>query len=292
MTVWIKKNGERNGCPFYLSDISEESKKNDAIFAKRVLDELNEEKEERKKQYDELKNEFKRVEEKNAELERKVEKFEAEIKVRCCGSSINRKELEKKVEEKDESMESVINTLKKNIESIEDKMKKVSKITEEIEVKENTIDEIVRWKEDIEKEEKKNNLIIFGWDSRGIVNKEQVSKFFMEELGTSATSENIDEVKSIGRSENKMILVKMKTLKNKKEIFENRWKLKGKKMFIENDRTKKEIEDQKELARRAYIARREGRKVRVGFQKMWIDDELWLWDGKEKLLRRTRKEGQ
>ncbi|KAG8038931.1 hypothetical protein G9C98_003238 [Cotesia typhae] len=62
MTVWIKKNGER--------DISEESTKNDAIFAKSVLDKLNEEKEERKKQYDELKNEFKRVEEKNAELER------------------------------------------------------------------------------------------------------------------------------------------------------------------------------------------------------------------------------
>ncbi|KAH0546499.1 hypothetical protein KQX54_010500 [Cotesia glomerata] len=35
MTVWIKKNGEGNGSPFYLSDINEESKKNDAIFAKR-----------------------------------------------------------------------------------------------------------------------------------------------------------------------------------------------------------------------------------------------------------------
>ncbi|CAG5093448.1 Protein of unknown function [Cotesia congregata] len=292
MTVWIKKNGEGNGSPFYLSDINEESKKDDTIFAKRVLDKLDEEKKERKKQYNELKNEFKRVEEKNAELEREVEKFKAEIEVRCCGSSINRNELEKKVEEKDENMESVLNTLRKDIESIEDKMKKVSEITGEIAVKENKIDEIVRWKEDIDKEEKKNNLIIFGWDSRGIVNKEQVSKFFTEELGTSVTPEDIDEVKSIGRSENKMTWVKMKTLKNKKKIFENRWKLKGKKMFIENDRTKKEIEDQKELARKAYIARREGRKVKVGFQKMWIDDELWLWDGKEKLLRRTRKGDQ
>ncbi|XP_044591868.1 uncharacterized protein LOC123269974 isoform X2 [Cotesia glomerata] len=75
MTVWIKKNGEGNGSPFYLSDINEESKKNDAIFAKRVLDKLDEEKKERKKQNDELKNEFKRVEEKSAELERKMEKF-------------------------------------------------------------------------------------------------------------------------------------------------------------------------------------------------------------------------
>ncbi|KAH0558035.1 hypothetical protein KQX54_013976 [Cotesia glomerata] len=37
MTVWVKKNGEGNGSPFYLNDINEESKKNDAIFAKRMV---------------------------------------------------------------------------------------------------------------------------------------------------------------------------------------------------------------------------------------------------------------
>ncbi|CAD6222085.1 GSCOCG00011712001-RA-CDS, partial [Cotesia congregata] len=52
----------------------------------------------------------------------------------------------------------------------------------------------------------------------------------------------------------------MRRPEDKKKIMERKAKLKGKKIFIENDRTKKEREEQKGLKRRAWVAK----NVKVG----------------------------
>ncbi|CAG5071582.1 Protein of unknown function [Cotesia congregata] len=63
----------------------------------------------------------------------------------------------------------------------------------------------------------------------------------------------------------------------KREIMEKKRRLKGKKIFIENDRTRKERNAQKELHRRAWIAKNkeEVKEVKVGFRKLWLDGVLW-----------------
>ncbi|CAG5100701.1 Protein of unknown function [Cotesia congregata] len=176
---------------------------------KKVLDKLDEEKKERKNQFDELKREFVKMEKKNQELDRR----EAEEK----------------------------------------------------------------WMEEEERKKRSKNLVIIGWDKGENTGKEEVAKFFREELGVESEIEDIEGVKNIGKEGKKMTWVRMKMGAGKREIIEKKRRLKGKKIFIENDRTRKERNAQKELHRRAWIARNkeEVKEVKVGFRKLWLDGVLW-----------------
>ncbi|CAG5085034.1 Protein of unknown function, partial [Cotesia congregata] len=134
--------------------------------------------------------------------------------------------------------------------------------------------------------ERRNNLVIFGWSNTGKVGRKEVAEFFREELGMESNEECIEEVGQPG-PDKKMIWVKMRKPEDKKKIMERKSKLKGKKIFIENDRTKKEREEQKELKRRAWIAKNQGAKnVKVGFGRMGRRDLLeevdkWLTEEEE-----------
>ncbi|CAD6227409.1 GSCOCG00012001001-RA-CDS, partial [Cotesia congregata] len=139
--------------------------------------------------------------------------------------------------------------------------------------------------------ERRNNLVIFGWSNTGKVGRKEVAEFFREELGMESNEECIEEVGQPG-PDKKMIWVKMRKPEDKKKIMERKSKLKGKKIFIENDRTKKEREEQKELKRRAWIAKNQGAKnVKVGFGRMWVEGVAFRWDGVRKVIEPNESEG-
>jgi hypothetical protein len=71
-----------------------------------------------------------------------------------------------------------------------------------------------------------------------------------------------------------------KLWKNKRKLREK----KGKRVYIEDDLTKKERDIQKELRALAKEERQKGLRVKVGYKKIWIEGKGFRWDEeKEKL---------
>ncbi len=256
---------------------------------KKIVERLDEEKKERNKQLEEMRRESRLMEERmtkrTQELEWKIERLKLEVK---AGWEAGRKkeseesELSKKKEQK---RKKEMNELKDGIKQMREELDNRKSIdTRGIEGGDRLC-ELEKWKEDKEREERKNNIMIFGWNTEGKVDKEKVVQLLDREIGVESEAKEIEEVREVGGGKKKMVWVRMKKWEKKKEIMEKKGKLKGKKVFIEHDRTKKEREDQKELSRRARLAKAEGAKnVKLGFGKMWVDGKLKIWDRKRKIL--------
>ncbi|CAD6234226.1 GSCOCG00012371001-RA-CDS [Cotesia congregata] len=139
---------------------------------------------------------------------------------------------------------------KKHYKEIKTEFSKLEKRNKELEEK----------VENIERQERKNNLVIFGWDPRVKIEKKEVVEFFQTELEVGKDEEDIDEVRELG-SEKKIVWVRMKNWEKKKEVMVNKAKLKGKNIFIEDDRTKTEREEQKKLQRCAWAAKKKEKRI-------------------------------
>ena len=57
-------------------------------------------------------------------------------------------------------------------------------------------------------------------------------------------------------------------------------KLRNEKIFIDDDLTKEERKIQKMLRDKGYKERIMGKKVKIGYKKMWVDGKLIEWKGK------------
>lgn len=62
-------------------------------------------------------------------------------------------------------------------------------------------------------------------------------------------------------------------------------KLRERREWIVDDLTEKERRIEWWIRREAERKRREGRKARVGYMKMWIEEKLWVWDEFKEELR-------
>jgi hypothetical protein len=79
----------------------------------------------------------------------------------------------------------------------------------------------------------------------------------------------------------KMIVADLESWGEKRKVMENKRKLrekKGKRVYIEDDLTKKERDIQKELRALAKEERQKGLRVKVGYKKIWIEGKGFRWD--------------
>lgn len=59
-------------------------------------------------------------------------------------------------------------------------------------------------------------------------------------------------------------------------------------IFIDHDMTKEEREVQRRLKERARKEREGGKKVKVGYRKMYIEGELYVWNEEGKEIRKRK----
>lgn len=59
-------------------------------------------------------------------------------------------------------------------------------------------------------------------------------------------------------------------------------------IFIDHDMTKEEREVQRRLKERARKERERGKKVKVGYRKMYIESELYVWNEEGKEIRKRK----
>lgn len=146
------------------------------------------------------------------------------------------------------------------------------------------IKEIKRSTEIREKERKQNNIIISGLKmdtSDSIILKQAMANFTKEHLQVEA------KIKLVRKLGPKTCLVELESAEEKRKIMQNKAKLrnlKGEKIFINDDLTKKEMEMQKNLRTMAQEERNSGKVVKVGYQKLIINGTEWRWNKEREKL--------
>ncbi|KAK4886964.1 hypothetical protein RN001_003235 [Aquatica leii] len=141
-----------------------------------------------------------------------------------------------------------------------------------------------------EKEKKKLNIVIKGLDDANKENKETVQKWIEEKLEIQT---KIEQVFTVGKDKNKQaVIVKMHNWEAKKEIMQQKKRLYGTKVYIENDLTLKERATQIKLKEIADKLKEEGKRVKIGYKKLIINNVIHIWDeGKEMIKIHDSKNG-
>lgn len=174
-----------------------------------------------------------------------------------------------------------IEELKKGQMKYENEIKELRKENVEIR-KENAeikkeLTEIKKSVGQMEKEKIKHNLVITGLKVDA-VNKEMLQEstqtFIKDRLGIDT---KIEVLYTPGPNK---LVIKTQNMEEKLLILKNKMKLKefrDQVVYINSDMTKEEREIQKLIIKQATELRKTKKTVRVGFQKLIIDGEVWKW---------------
>ncbi|KAJ3656856.1 hypothetical protein Zmor_015901 [Zophobas morio] len=117
----------------------------------------------------------------------------------------------------------------------------------------------------------------------------EVEEFLKKEIEVEV---KVLETIIIGKEESKKILVK--TLwEEKQEVMKNKNKLRGKRIYIDNDWTVQEQKIQKGIREIAKEERKKGYTTRVGYKKLEVGDKMYIWnENKGKLEEKFLKSSQ
>ena len=170
---------------------------------------------------------------------------------------------------RDEIWEKERKEMKGRIEVLETKKVQAERLTERIEGLE-------KKEEAREKRERRNNITLRGEDlPRKETPKDTVEYVLRHELQVDA---EIEEAYCVGRLEKKGLLIaKLRSWQQKRAVMLKKSTLKDKRLFIDNDLTKKEREIQRDIKDIAKTEREQGAKVKVGYRKVKINDKTFIW---------------
>jgi hypothetical protein len=126
--------------------------------------------------------------------------------------------------------------------------------------------------EEREKKERKNNVIIteIGGIRRNI--ERGMKEWLEREIGVKV---NVKEAFKINKD--KMMLVKIER-KGKER--------KGERMYIDDDLTNEEKKTQKKLREVTREVRNKGKRVKIGYRKIQINGEWFIWTKREEKLKK------
>lgn len=123
-----------------------------------------------------------------------------------------------------------------------------------------------------DKNRRRNNIVLKEVKLEGQNVKAEVEEFLRTELDTNVQIVEAYQIR------NKVVIAKVMDWTQKKKIMENKGKLRGTNMFIDNDLTQKEMDTQKKLRDIARHEREKGNTAKVGYQKIIINDKLYNWE--------------
>lgn len=138
--------------------------------------------------------------------------------------------------------------------------------------------------EQLDKKSRKNNIIVTGLEidaNDGNKIKENISSFMQQNLEIKV---EFKEGHKIGP---KICVLEMNCTEDKLHIMRNKSKLKnirGQKVYINNDRTKREREIEKNIRKIANDERQKGKQVKIGYEKLTINGEIWTWNDENEEL--------
>ncbi|XP_070510423.1 uncharacterized protein PF3D7_1120000-like [Cardiocondyla obscurior] len=115
--------------------------------------------------------------------------------------------------------------------------------------------------------------------------KEQVGEI-IEATGVKAKIEDVNKIGGVNKGGYGMVWVNMENFKEKLEILRCKGKLKNRTEWIGDDLTKYERKVEWLIKREADKLKREGKQVKIGYKKIWVNKEMWIWDDLKEELRK------
>lgn len=196
----------------------------------------------------------------------------------------------KKQEEKLEKITELVKEVLKEVKEVKQKQTELQEDIKEIKQENSKLryenneirKEMESLKDTVEKLEKqriKNNIIVTGMpintNERCDI-KNDMKNFLRTNIGIEV---NIANAYKLGPTTCKLELEKSV---EKMNVMKNKNKLKGsaERIYINHELTKQEIEIQKEIKRVAEEERRKGKRTKIGYQKLTVDQQTWKWDKK------------
>lgn len=128
----------------------------------------------------------------------------------------------------------------------------------------------------IERKQRKNNVIIFGLNTdRDHIVKKTIDTL-NELLDLDFSLADVNDIYQIGKSEKKPVIVEFKSFLKKREIFQNKDKLRALKntgIAVANDLCEQDRQVNKVLRKHMSAARNQGKKARISGGKLQIDGD-------------------
>ncbi|XP_071578691.1 uncharacterized protein [Temnothorax nylanderi] len=280
-----KSEGEDKDTAFKRSNMTARSPKAETeVGEKELRGIINELREGFRSMREELREGFK-------EQGREVEKIRNELRVREEKWSAEREELKKRIDDLERKLEGMRMEFKeggqeggKGAEGSAGLRR--AEGSEESDWKER-VERLERRCEMKERGERKRNIVI-----KGVKEEEGGIKGGIEEvmkkIGVEAKIEEIRKIDAGRREKGGMAVVRVGSEEEKARIIRNKWKLRDGGIWIEEDLTWEERRIKWRVNQIAWKARGEGKRVRIGQGKVWIEGEWWMWDEVRDVLRDSR----
>ena len=180
--------------------------------------------------------------------------------------------LEKMIEELIKKVDENTEETRKLREDSKEKEQKWNKERQEMGDK---ITKLEKRLEGLDRERRRNNVIIKGIDLDGHNLSETVSKLIKEKLNVET------QVKSavlMDRTDTKVIIVQLRDFQEKMKVMKNKYKLKGLNIYMEDDLTPAERQTQYEIRKKAKEIGNMGKAVKIGYRKLIVDGEIYKWN--------------
>jgi len=136
--------------------------------------------------------------------------------------------------------------------------------------------------ENRERRERKNNLVIKGLKGKGKKNLiESVQKFLEEEF---EMKEGVKEMQIAVGEEREVVIIRMDSWERKEKIMRRKQKLGIRKIYIDNDLS----QEKRKLREIARDERADGRRARIGYKRIEIEGQMYIWSEEENSIVKRR----
>lgn len=186
----------------------------------------------------------------------------------------NRGEIKNKIESSEKKLLLIVEEFTKKLKEVE---------TENLLLKEQI--------ENISRENKKNNIIIFGLTQKNTdVTGKYICQKLKDLLAVDLNESDLNDFYSLGKNINSPIKVELISYLKKKTILENCHKLKGTNITITHDQTLKERADNKVLRKHLYEAKQnKGNTCFIKKNKLHINETSYTVDDLRELENREQR---
>lgn len=191
----------------------------------------------------------------------------------------------KQVRKEQQQYKEEIRSLKQENENLKEDNVKIKKENQEIKKE---LQEISNMMEKIEQQRRKNNVVITGLtlqSNDSVLLKETINNFLKTELKIDVTAKHVTKVGG------KTSVVVMQSEEEKRMVMQNKAKLRECKLgriYINDDLTRREQLKQKHIRLAAEEHRKQGKTVKIGYNKLIINENEWRWNRITEKLEETQ----
>uniref|UniRef100_A0A147BGB8 Putative myosin light chain kinase n=1 Tax=Ixodes ricinus TaxID=34613 RepID=A0A147BGB8_IXORI len=181
-------------------------------------------------------------------------------------------------------MQNRLLAIEKKLESVRETENRLAKLENFVSGYDVEMNTLVKQIDDLENRSRRNNLIVRGIKEEASENEDVLMRKINNEVFDTILNQKLNSIQRIHRLGKKMtgrdrpVILTVADFKEKMAIMKNCVKLKGTKISINEDYSKRVVELRKNLWNSTAEERKNGAKVNLVFDKLWLNNVLYAWN--------------